>query len=363
MDKKLGGQVDALHVQDQLVASRGHVDMRTPPSSRRPCPAETKNRIDPREDSVPPYVERIERPFRRSVHLPKLNGGHLSDRRDAPTGLGGVLIHRKDVLTGQRRLPIHPCGAPMCPPCVPACRSAAHVSNPPPAAPKRGRVPRPDPGAACPAVLMAFRTPCDDLPRHGKGHPALSWTRSRTSPATCRTGLAVSVCLTPAAPAPLPIPYPTFGSVMEDHRSVHAHEDRGREDPHRGRVHEQACHGNEPGTLKEVVSLNTCGPCFPWLGAPIVFIELGMADHRLDGPDEQVHHRRRGRQRERRRRRGVRCGRRGRRRRWAGAGRARQAEATAAEAAGGGNAGAAPPNAPAGPGRRRAAERRVTPST
>ena len=27
------------------------------------------------------------------------------------------------------------------------------------------------------------------------------------------TGMAVSVCLTPAAPSPLPIPYPTMGTV------------------------------------------------------------------------------------------------------------------------------------------------------
>lgn len=37
-----------------------------------------------------------------------------------------------------------------------------------------------------------------------------------------------------------------------------------------------ACHGNEPGTLKEVLSLNTGGKCFPLLGIPIVLTELGM---------------------------------------------------------------------------------------
>lgn len=91
------------------------------------------------------------------------------------------------------------------------------------------------------------------------------------------TGMAVSVCLTPAAPSPLPIPYPTVGNVSE-----------GLIDPClRTKIEGakiltvggcmKACHGNEPGTLKEVVSLNTAGPCFPWLGAPVVFIELGMA--------------------------------------------------------------------------------------
>jgi RHS repeat-associated protein len=90
-------------------------------------------------------------------------------------------------------------------------------------------------------------------------------------------GMAVSVCLTPAAPSPLPIPYPTMGSIAE-----------GIIDPClRTKIEGnpvltvggcmKACHGNEAGTLKEVVSLNTGGPCFPWLGAPTVFIELGMA--------------------------------------------------------------------------------------
>ncbi|WP_438010823.1 PAAR-like domain-containing protein [Sorangium sp. So ce321] len=91
------------------------------------------------------------------------------------------------------------------------------------------------------------------------------------------TGMAVSVCLTPAAPSPLPIPYPTMGTVAE-----------GIIDPcMRTKINGakiltvggcmKACHGNEPGTLREVVSLNTGGPCFPWLGAPNVLIELGMA--------------------------------------------------------------------------------------
>ena len=38
----------------------------------------------------------------------------------------------------------------------------------------------------------------------------------------------------------------------------------------------KTCHGNEPGTLKEVVSLNTTGPCFIIMGAPVVLCELGM---------------------------------------------------------------------------------------
>ncbi len=87
---------------------------------------------------------------------------------------------------------------------------------------------------------------------------------------------AVSVCITPAAPSPLPIPYPVIAQVGE-----------GITDPPmRTKVNGspiattgsvlKACHGNEPGTLKEVVSLNTGGPVFIIVGAPNVFCELGM---------------------------------------------------------------------------------------
>ena len=72
-------------------------------------------------------------------------------------------------------------------------------------------------------------------------------------------GMAVSVCLTPAAPAPLPIPYPLTATVSDKIQDS------------------QLCHGNEPGTLKEVVSLNTTGPCPVLTGAFTVLIELGPA--------------------------------------------------------------------------------------
>jgi len=92
-----------------------------------------------------------------------------------------------------------------------------------------------------------------------------------------QVGFAVSVCLTPAAPVPLPIPYPTFGNTLE-----------GITDPcMRTKIEGSPiltvggcmskCHGNEPGVLREIVSLNITGPCFPWLGAPLILIELGMA--------------------------------------------------------------------------------------
>jgi len=87
---------------------------------------------------------------------------------------------------------------------------------------------------------------------------------------------AVSACITPMAPSPIPVPYPVVASVSE-----------GITDPPmRTKINGvpiattgsvlKTCHGNEAGTLKEVVSLNTTGPCFIIVGAPNVFCELGM---------------------------------------------------------------------------------------
>ena len=89
------------------------------------------------------------------------------------------------------------------------------------------------------------------------------------------TPLGVSVCMTPAAPSPLPIPYPVVATSAEGINDA----------PLRTKVNGvklatvgsslKACHGNEPGTLKEVVSLNTAGPVFLVTGAPTVLVELG----------------------------------------------------------------------------------------
>ncbi|MFO0553547.1 MAG: DUF6531 domain-containing protein [Polyangiaceae bacterium] len=90
------------------------------------------------------------------------------------------------------------------------------------------------------------------------------------------TPMAVSVCLTPAAPSPLPIPYPVVGSSVEGLTDEAMRTKiNGAKVATVGSV-VKTCHGNEPGTLKEVVSLNTTGPCFIIMGAPIVLCELGM---------------------------------------------------------------------------------------
>lgn len=89
-------------------------------------------------------------------------------------------------------------------------------------------------------------------------------------------GCAPSVCTTPAAPSPIPTPYPVMGNSAEG----------TKDSPTRTKINGAkvitvgacfvACHGNEAGTLKEVVSFNTAGACFIVAGAPIVYVELGM---------------------------------------------------------------------------------------
>lgn len=92
-------------------------------------------------------------------------------------------------------------------------------------------------------------------------------------------GMGPSVCLTPAppAPSPIPTPYPVVGNSAEGVAGP----------PSRTKIMGakiitvggcfKACHGNEPGTLKETASFNTAGACFPIVGAASVLIELGMA--------------------------------------------------------------------------------------
>ncbi len=108
--------------------------------------------------------------------------------------------------------------------------------------------------------------------------------------------VAPSVCTTPAAPAPLPVPYPVSGTSAGGLAGA----------PSRTKMNGakigtvggciKACHGNEPGTLKEVVSLSTGGPAPLLLGAPNVFVELGqvgvtgsqMLANRGPGPDGRM---------------------------------------------------------------------------
>jgi RHS repeat-associated protein len=88
--------------------------------------------------------------------------------------------------------------------------------------------------------------------------------------------VAPSVCTTPAAPSPMPVPYPATGTSREG--IVGAPSRTKINGARAGTVGSalKACHGNEPGTLKEVVSVTTGGPVTILAGAPTVVCELGM---------------------------------------------------------------------------------------
>ena len=88
------------------------------------------------------------------------------------------------------------------------------------------------------------------------------------------TPCAVSVCITPAAPSPLPMPYPVTASIGEGSTDgAMRTKINGANVVTVGSVF-KASHGNEAGTLKEVVSLNTGGPSALLAGAPIVHIPV-----------------------------------------------------------------------------------------
>lgn len=87
---------------------------------------------------------------------------------------------------------------------------------------------------------------------------------------------AVSVCTTPAAPSPVPVPYPVVANSMEGGDDATSRTKMGGAKVITVGSCFKTCHGNEPGTLKETVSVNTTGACFIVMGAPIVYVELGM---------------------------------------------------------------------------------------
>lgn len=83
-----------------------------------------------------------------------------------------------------------------------------------------------------------------------------------------------SVCITPAAPSPIPVPYPIMtpagtASLDDDARKVFI------DDKPVFKVDSvvSSCAGNEPGTQKEVVSLKTSSSCFIIDGSPTVMAE------------------------------------------------------------------------------------------
>lgn len=83
-----------------------------------------------------------------------------------------------------------------------------------------------------------------------------------------------SVCITPAAPSPIPVPYPILtgagtGDLKDDTRKVKM----GGKPVFNTKSAVSSCNGNEPGTQKEVVSFKTGSSAFIIDGSPSVMVE------------------------------------------------------------------------------------------
>lgn len=83
-----------------------------------------------------------------------------------------------------------------------------------------------------------------------------------------------SVCITPAAPSPVPIPYPILtpagtGSLDSDTRKVMI----GDKPVFNLDSVISSCTGNEPGSQKEVVSFKTSSSAYMLDGSPSVIVE------------------------------------------------------------------------------------------
>ncbi len=87
--------------------------------------------------------------------------------------------------------------------------------------------------------------------------------------------LAPNVCTTPAAPSPLPIPYPVMGDTGTlDPGCENTLIDNKKSMSTKSKV--KAVHGNEAGTMKDIITMQTGGHAFALVGIPIVMFEGGM---------------------------------------------------------------------------------------
>jgi hypothetical protein len=76
------------------------------------------------------------------------------------------------------------------------------------------------------------------------------------------TPLAPNVCITPAAPSPLPLPYPLMGTSAKLDPGTENTKTKGK------KILNADCkiktvNGNEPGTQKDIVTFTTAGHAFP----------------------------------------------------------------------------------------------------
>ncbi len=87
-------------------------------------------------------------------------------------------------------------------------------------------------------------------------------------------GMAPNMCMTPAAPSPLPMPYPIMGdTAMLAQGTDKTKEGGGSSKLLNLKGKTAMCSGNEAGALLDVVSHKIKGTTFPLVGVPVVLVE------------------------------------------------------------------------------------------
>lgn len=89
------------------------------------------------------------------------------------------------------------------------------------------------------------------------------------------TPMAPNMCITPAAPSPLPMPYPLVGTTASLDPGCSNTKIMGKKSLNtKGKT--ARVNGNEPGTQKDVVTFCTTGKAFALMGVPVVMFEGAM---------------------------------------------------------------------------------------
>ncbi len=84
--------------------------------------------------------------------------------------------------------------------------------------------------------------------------------------------MAPNMCITPAAPSPLPMPYPIQGTSAQLDPGTEKTQAKGKKILNAdGKV--KAVHGNEAGTQKDITTMQTGGHAWP-LPVPAVTIQF-----------------------------------------------------------------------------------------
>lgn len=86
---------------------------------------------------------------------------------------------------------------------------------------------------------------------------------------------APNMCITPAAPSPLPMPYPVMGTTSQLDPGCEDTKVMGKKSLTTDGKAKQV-NGNEAGTQKDIMTMKTTGKAWPAVGAPVVHFEGAM---------------------------------------------------------------------------------------